>query len=58
MNGASINTKIARRLLKELSKNIEVKLTTIKELELETIVAHDGQACFDFFCNRTMFEET
>ena len=38
----SINVKVARMFLKELSEKIEVKLTPIAELNLETSFTHDG----------------
>ena len=43
--GVSISVKLVRKLFKELSKNIEGKLTLIAGLKLEVSFARDGQVC-------------
>ena len=49
-DGASINVKVSRMLLKELSETIEGKLTPIEELNIETSFSHDGSIYFMLFC--------
>ena len=50
IDGASINSKLARVFLKELSEKNQGKLTPISELKLETIFSRDGQRLFVLIC--------
>ena len=42
MDGASMSTKVARVLLKELISEIKGNITPITKLKLEVSLTHDG----------------